>query len=279
MPIAFSISDSLLEVTGSEASSWLQGIVTCDMNEVAAGRVAWGLLLQKTGKIQAELLLWGRSDQVHLLVLGGSASAVSETLEHYLVMEDAELPPKDAVVAWIVIQAESAPFGASYLKAPIADGSFLALVSEREEAEFRDSLRAQSISILEGSDSTLADYGKPTFGVDFGSDDNPHEASLDRRAVAWGKGCYLGQEVVYMQEARGKVKRRLVWLEPKDGGLPAPIGTEIFGSAAEDASLGRVTSAGSKRNLATIRSSDGGTPQSFWLQGREFLPLAFPGAL
>ena len=55
-------------------------------------------------------------------------------------------------------------------------------------------------------------HGVGVFGTDYGPSDNPHEAALERRAIAWNKGCYLGQEAVFMQDARGKVKRRLVVL-------------------------------------------------------------------
>ena len=55
-------------------------------------------------------------------------------------------------------------------------------------------------------------HGVGLFGKDYGPSDNPHEAALERRAIAWNKGCYLGQEAVFMQDARGKVKRRLVVL-------------------------------------------------------------------
>lgn len=247
------------------------------MNEVVSGHVAWGLLLQKTGKIQAELLLWGRSDQVFLLVLGGNPSAVRETLEHYLVMEDAELAEKGDVSAWILLDVDAGALGFTFRSAPIAPGALLGIVPKESEAAFCESLRAASIQIQPHSELTLTDYGKPTFGVDFGPEDNPHEASLERRAVAWSKGCYLGQEVVYMQEARGKLKRRLYWLQPKDGGPPAPKGTEVFGPAQKDSPIGRVTSAGSRRNLASIRLSDREAPPVFLLEGREFVPLSFPG--
>src|SRR5690606_38680361 len=48
-------------------------------------------------------------------------------------------------------------------------------------------------------------WGVPDFERDFFPVDKPHEASLERRAVDWKKGCYLGQEVVCMQDMRGKV--------------------------------------------------------------------------
>ncbi|HEY6079381.1 MAG TPA: tRNA-modifying protein YgfZ, partial [Polyangiaceae bacterium] len=108
----------------------------------------------------------------------------------------------------------------------------------------------------------LAEHGLGSFGVDFDQRDNPHEASLDRVAVSWTKGCYLGQEVVCMQDMRGKVKRRLVPLagggellsQVSDGGQI----TEVLGP--DGVSVGHVTSvhaapSGETRLLASLASS------------------------
>jgi folate-binding protein YgfZ len=45
----------------------------------------------------------------------------------------------------------------------------------------------------------------PRFGVDFDDTTYPQEASLEKTAVSFDKGCYLGQEVVCMLEMRGHV--------------------------------------------------------------------------
>ena len=50
----------------------------------------------------------------------------------------------------------------------------------------------------------------PRFGVEFDATTYPQEAALEKRAVSFAKGCYLGQEVVCMLEMRGHVKRKLV---------------------------------------------------------------------
>jgi folate-binding protein YgfZ len=91
------------------------------------------------------------------------------------------------------------------------------------------------------------EHGLPEFGVDFGSADNPHDAALERRAVSWSKGCYLGQEVVCMQDMRGKPKRRLVSLLLADGEVPPPS-TAVVDAAGEK--LGEVTSAAFSRARA-----------------------------
>jgi folate-binding protein YgfZ len=76
--------------------------------------------------------------------------------------------------------------------------------------------------------------------VDFGERDNPHEASLDRIAVSWSKGCYLGQEVVCMQDMRGKVKRRLVALDGSGALLGGVKPTEVL--TADGSVAGHVSS-------------------------------------
>ena len=80
----------------------------------------------------------------------------------------------------------------------------------------------------------------PQFGADFDGTTYPQEAGLEKRAVSFSKGCYLGQEVVCMLEMRGHVKRRLVALRVT-ADLPPPRGADVTDSSG--ASVGTVTSA------------------------------------
>jgi tRNA-modifying protein YgfZ len=82
--------------------------------------------------------------------------------------------------------------------------------------------------------------GVPEFGVDFGETTYPQEAGLEKIAVSFQKGCYLGQEVVCMLELRGHVKRRLASLV-LEGGAPPPAGAAVADEAGVQS--GEVTSA------------------------------------
>jgi folate-binding protein YgfZ len=99
----------------------------------------------------------------------------------------------------------------------------------------------------EGWMRARVEHGIPERGVDFDDTNYPQEAALERDAVSFEKGCYLGQEAVFMLEKRGHVKRRLVQLQV-DGAVAA--GAPIF--TEEGAESGRVTSAveRSTKNLA-----------------------------
>ena len=67
----------------------------------------------------------------------------------------------------------------------------------------------------------------------------PQEASLEKIAVSFDKGCYLGQEVVYMLENRGHVKRKLVPLDV-DGDAPLAKGDAV--TTPDGAAVGDVKS-------------------------------------
>jgi folate-binding protein YgfZ len=245
-----------ITVTGRERKSWLNGLLTCDMGRVEEGRGAFGLALTKQGKILSDLLVVEGAGAVELGVAPGVSESLAATLDRHLVMEDAEIRDRSNDVAWIglhgpravelaraLAEERSLAFGAVEL----APGGAAALVAPRRELS---ACAARLVELGRGT-AHLADdrdwlafrleHGLGAFGVDFGPLDNPHEAALDRRAVSWTKGCYLGQEVVCMQDMRGKVKRRLALLTLDGGGALAP-GDAVF-DASGTSPAGQVTSA------------------------------------
>jgi folate-binding protein YgfZ len=79
----------------------------------------------------------------------------------------------------------------------------------------------------------------PRFGVDFDVGCYPQEASLESLAVSFHKGCYVGQEAVFMLEKRGHVGKRLVRLIVDGAGEIGKGSPVLLG----DDTVGEVTSA------------------------------------
>src|SRR5262249_12260625 len=69
----------------------------------------------------------------------------------------------------------------------------------------------------------------------------PQEASLEGVAVSFSKGCYLGQEVVYMLENRGHVKKKLVPLRIAAGDSPDTPARDAEVHAEDGSIVGNVT--------------------------------------
>ena len=270
--VVLQLARGTLSVTGSEAKTWLNGLVTCDVLKVTAGSGAFGLVLNKQGKIQSEAEVVATAEGLLVGVSSGVAERLTAALDKFLVMEDAELSDASNDYLWADFHglgaATLAESAAKVCAGTAAVMNFSAqaaatLVFERAAQpelerfiERTSALRLASAADWEALRITQA-LGR--FGVDFGESDNPHEAALDRRAVSWTKGCYLGQEVVCMQDMRGKLKRRLVALALDDAAELPAVGSPVTASDSAEAvgeltSVARSPSTGKALALARLKS-------------------------
>lgn len=224
---------SALVVSGNDRSSWLNGLVTCDLAKLGDDRGAYGLLVEKKGKIQTDFYVAQGDAALALAVPASLRDGVAATLDHYLVMEDAELAP--AELAFFLLQgptsgdvANAASHLATFRGALDLFGAGGAVVAGPDGDALEAALVAAGATLADdaGWDAVRIVRGLPRFGVEFDASFYPQEASIEGLAVSFDKGCYLGQEVVYMLQNRGHVKKRLVALDV-DGVEPLARGAEI----------------------------------------------------
>lgn len=243
-----------LVVAGADAATWLNGILTCEVATLLPGQGRWGSLLSKQGKIQADLQVVGTRERVLLGISGGDAAELLTTLDGYLVMEDAEISSSDE--EWVLV---AGPEGDEEMRAlslvphSLPWGGVPVWAATVTQQQLQD-IPAR---LFEQSDDSWRELrvrcGWFRFGTDYDSSQNPHAASLERRTVDWQKGCYLGQEVVCMQDMRGKVKRRLVVLEAETGHTPPPAaGLFEQPDGSSGTAVGRVTSAFGRWAIAQV---------------------------
>jgi tRNA-modifying protein YgfZ len=252
-PTTYVVGDAergVLAVSGSDRVTWLNGVVTCDAALATPGRAVFGLLLSKQGKIQTDFWLLASAERLFLAVAPDTGELARAELDRMLVMEDAELEDMSADLAVVTLVGPKAPELARRValepRWPVGEtdrpglGGAVVLLPRAELGGTLAELQAAGAVRPDAVEWQRIRLTRrvSVFGADYGPGDNPHEAGLDRSAVSWSKGCYLGQEVVFMQDARGKLKRRLVPLSVT-AGLPA-VGAELRGPANEV--VGEVTS-------------------------------------
>jgi folate-binding protein YgfZ len=243
----------VLRVTGPDARAWLNGVTTLDADTLQPGRGTYGLALSKQGKILSDLSVVLHAGEFFISVAPGTARALFEHLDRMLVMEDAELEDVSEVWAPLEFHGASAAEAARGLAhsvafspdAPPSDslpwgaldwtglGGALVFVRRASLQTRIEALGAHpsgALQVLSAEEWTRLRLSRawPEFGRDYDSTHNPHEAALDRRAVSWSKGCYLGQEVVCMQDMRGKVRRRIT---------PVSLASTELGSVVSGASV------------------------------------------
>ena len=234
---------TLLVATGKDRVSWLNGLVTCDLAKAAAkgasSEALYGLAVGKTGKILADIVFVVGEDRVLMVVPREGREALRASLEHYLIMEDVEVLADESKV--LLVDGPGAAAALDAARSAGASGGALeggaVVIGDAEDAL----LAAGAAKVSDDAwEAQRIERGVPRFGADFGDGTYPQEASLEKRAVSFSKGCYLGQEVVCMLEMRGHVKKKLVSLAIDAGEVPAR------GAAVKDdagAEVGQITSA------------------------------------
>jgi tRNA-modifying protein YgfZ len=243
-----------MEVTGNDRVSWLNGLLTCDLASPKAGDAVYGLAVAQKGRILSDLFVLLAQERAVVVVRRHAAPSLAETFERHLMMEDAELTPAFDDFSALLLHGPSSKI---LLDTARAAGSFGGLVDmtglggavlafrrSDETAVHRaltDALAREDgvLGDLDGWDALRLERGVPRFGVDFDETTYPQEAGLEKSAVSFSKGCYLGQEVVCMLQMRGHVKRKLAALVVDGPNVPLR-GAHVSNGEIE---VGLVTSA------------------------------------
>jgi folate-binding protein YgfZ len=260
---------AVLLARGEDRTSFLQGMLSNDVAELAPGEGAHALLLTEQGRVVAELCVFAFADATWLEMPASARVRVREALERFVVADDVEFadlaqhglalrgPRAGAVVADAVPDAadaitalgECAHLPLSYAGGVVhaarvhdlgRDGFHVWSDDERRLDAFATRLleagaRLVSAQALEieriraGWARQDADYDPQTLAA---------EVPSFARAVSYRKGCYLGQEVMERVAARGHVNWLLVRLTG-DAGVSFAAGAEV---KDEGAAVGKITS-------------------------------------
>ena len=239
MPVAVLHDRAVLSVVGADARTFLQNLVTCDVETLASGTAAFGALLTPQGKILFDFLIAGINDETFWLDTSRDhAPALVKRLTMYklrakvTVSEEA----KQVVAGW----GDALPTEGQIFTDPRAP-----TLGWRAYVE-----RALAPGHPAEYDAHRIGLGIPAGGVDFAwGDAFPHEVNMDLLGgVAFDKGCYVGQEVVSRMQHRGTNRRRVL-RATFDGVAPAS-GTEI---RAGGALIGTVGSTSAGHGLVAVR--------------------------
>jgi folate-binding protein YgfZ len=262
----------VVRLTGPDRVSFLQGMVTQDVEGLSVGAVADAALLTAKGAMVADARVVKRTDELLLLTEPGYGPAVRGMLERYLISEDAELsdatadfgqlslvgPEAEALAAHVLglgppAGATLRPFDASGAtgwalpQGLLLPGLDLLVLTEALGAVFDRLLAGGASPVGFAAVEVLrVERGTPRFGADMDEKTIPLEAHL-QRAIHYQKGCYIGQEVIARATFRGHVNRQLVGL--RFGETTPAARTELF---AGDRRVGWVTSAVHSPRLGAI---------------------------
>jgi folate-binding protein YgfZ len=204
---------AVLRLSGEDVSGFLQGLVTNDMDGLAADRPLWAGLLTAQGKALFDFILWAEGEDVLIDCEGDQAEALARRLSLYRLRRPISIAPDgDLAVHW-------AKDGGSDPRLSALGRRWLAPADGPAEGWLAHRL---ALGVTEG----VAELGSDRI---LWLECNAAELN----GVSFAKGCYVGQENTARMNWRQKVNRRLVVVPADAPGPRTRVHYPALGLAVE----------------------------------------------
>lgn len=255
-------------VKGADASRFIHGQCTNDVNRLEVGQGCYACFLTIKGKVRGDAIIYRLRDGLGIECDPGHAEALKLSLERFIIADDVQIEDVTPVIKQGCVIG---PKAAAFLKSHFPDvnlptamyqcafqkgdwaGDVGICLTHRADVpcielfaavpDF-ETLWSRWLTLAPVLDSPTLEVlrveaGIPKFGVDMDENTIPIETGLESRAISYTKGCYIGQEVISRIHSLGHVNRHLAKLRLSSVELPKP-GDKIQFDGKD---IGQVTSA------------------------------------
>jgi len=240
------LAPTFLRFTGRDARDYLHRMCTQDLSGLAPGAATYTAFLNARGRLLGEGQVLAEEGALLLAVEPAAGGDLRAHLERFVIADDVSLEMVPGMAALPLLGPEAPSrlggraAGARRVASTRRGAPCLELWLPGGEAEpLRAALAAEGWEPLdeEALEALRIAGGVARFGPELGPGHLLVEAGLNRAAISFTKGCYVGQEVVVRATARGSLQRGLALLALPPGAGP---GTPLRAGGAE---VGEVTSA------------------------------------
>ena len=235
-------SRALVSVAGADWRSFLQGLLTQDVETLAPGEVRFAALLTPQGKLLFDLFLVGGEDGCRLDVAADRRAALIQRLTIYKLRAKVEIAAIDDPVA-ALWPAGAADPGAGWRRDPRLNA-----------LGYRGYGAAPPAGAVIAGEAAY-DAHRLALGVPDPDRDCPSESAYPIEAnfdllggIDFQKGCFVGQETTSRMKRRGVIKNRMLPIT-FDGPTPA-FGAEVLAGTLR---AGEVASGQHGRAMALLR--------------------------
>jgi folate-binding protein YgfZ len=233
---------TIVALSGPEARSFLQGLITNDTERLGPGAPLYAALLTPQGKILFDFFLVETPEAIWLDCASATADMLVKRLSLYRLRAKIEIARRDDLMVF-------AAWGGARLPQPGWSDPRLSPLGQRI-ALSAGSIPSDALPAEAYTRHRLA-LGVPEAG-DFGQDRIfALDAGLaELHGVAFDKGCYVGQELTARMKHRGTARKRLLPVAAADGTTLLTPGASVTAGGRE---LGSVNSVYGARGFALIR--------------------------
>src|SRR5437763_3255413 len=210
-------SSTKLRVVGGDRVCIRNGQTTNDVRQAKGGSTQESCVLNTKGQLDAHLFLFATTDAIWISSDPELREQLRARLERYVIADDVVID--DVTDDFALFHFFSTP-------SPEVVGAEFGLKSHRLTNDgwdfwFRTTEREKLLSSLSGIYQPIGpdewkmlrvENGIPQWGRELTPKIIPPEANLERRAIDYEKGCYIGQEVISRMKMSGQARQRLCGL-------------------------------------------------------------------
>jgi folate-binding protein YgfZ len=294
---------AILELTGPDRLDFLNRLLTNQTYDkavkigLAAGKGVYAFLLNSKGRIASDVNVLELGDRTWLELDRRLLESTRQTLDKYLIGDNATLSSRAGELHEIGIYGPKAPAALNLPEMGQLDSTRLTIAGA-EAVVFRDDIcGSPGFHLIVPTSSAAAvwnslelrpvgwaafntariEAGRPLMGIDFDDTILPAEIGPVQlaRGVSFTKGCYLGQEIVARMHARGQIAKQLVGIRMEGDALPV-AGSQIYDAAAN--AIGGITSSTISPVLSNAAICLGYVKKAFIAAGTE-LSIPAEGAM
>lgn len=258
----------VLQVTGEDAATFLQGQTTCDVLGLQNNRATWGAVCNTKGRALTTFLLFIHPEGYRLIVPKILVEPVEKRLRMYILRSRVALRNITDSLAIFGLCCGILPerlkheqrhnddprypviHAGNWQLAKVGANQWL-FIGSAEEAE----RHWTGLANLDGFSETSDLYwrllsilnGIPILEIRTSEEFVPQMINLDALGgISFKKGCYTGQEIVARMHYLGKLKRRMYLASTRSDQPPNP-GDPLYVSG-NDQSIGQIVNAAYLRN-------------------------------
>jgi folate-binding protein YgfZ len=272
-----------ISLTGSDRVRWMNGMVTNNIRDLAAGLGVYAFLLNPQGRILGDMFVYNQGESLVVETDGSQVEKIVATFDHYIIMDDVEVADISQQQTALGLAGPRARSILNLAGIEVPDLQPLQTITPRCNCE----CGCVACTVVRGEDTLLESYeiwlapkdvyqtwraliaagatpvgtealelqrivaGIPLYGVDIRERDLPQETE-QMRALNFNKGCYVGQEIVERIRSRGNVHRKFTGFQAEGASAIAAGAKIVSGKTGEDEKeVGEITS------VAVLRTPSG----------------------
>ena len=270
--------NALLVATGDDATAFLHGQFTNDVQHLPAAGAQWNGWCSPKGRLLATFLLVKRADGYVLMLPAEIAAAIAKRLGMFVLRSKVKIEDASARLARFGIAGRDAAslVARHWGRAPDPMGSiekegaacvaldaarFVVFGPVEAAAAAWNALASQATPAgMAAWEWTSIRAGIPTIGARTQEEFVPQMANFELvGGVSFKKGCYPGQEIVARTQYRGILKKRLARAHAAGGAPQAgdAVRTPAFGDQAAGMVVNAAPAPGGGHDLLVVAQLEG----------------------